>query len=241
MPLKRFADTEKAALLPLPTEAFPLFTTLRLTLQRDCHLRCEDSYYSAPHTLVGKRLEVFVYEKSVQIYDGVTLLTTHPRATKKGERLTRNEHYPPEKAIWLTQTPEHSREEAAQIGPLCQQVVEHLLSVRPVDNRKAAGKLVALVARVGAERLEAACGRALRFSDPRYRRIKSILDAGLEHQTDEVALGLEPTDPQERVSATGSQLPPGVAPPLIGERESPPPFTHARTLSEIFWEGISPC
>lgn len=221
-PLRRFAQTEKAALLALPQEAFPLLSTLRLTLQIDCHLRCEDSYYSAPYAYVGKRLEVFLYEKSVQIYEGVTLLTTHPRATKKGQRLTRLEHYPPEKAIWLSQTPEHSREEAAQIGPFCLEVVEHLLCVRPVDNRQAAGKLVALAAKVGGVRLEAACARALRFGDPRYRRIKNILDAGLEN---------EPDAPAVVVSAKEA---------VIAEAE-PARFTHARSLTEIFWEGLSPC
>jgi len=201
--------------------AAPSFEILPPTLQA-LFLRCEDSYYSAPYAYVGKRLEVFLYEKSVQIYEGVTLLTTHPRATKKGQRLTRLEHYPPEKAIWLSQTPEHSREEAAQIGPFCLEVVEHLLCVRPVDNRQAAGKLVALAAKVGGVRLEAACARALRFGDPRYRRIKNILDAGLEN---------EPDAPAVVVSAKEA---------VIAEAE-PARFTHARSLTEIFWEGLSPC
>lgn len=220
-PLKRFAETEREALLPLPAEAFALLSTLRLTLQVDCHLRCEDSFYSAPFAFVGKRLEVFLFEGSVQIYDGITLLTTHPRATQKGQRLTRNEHYPPEKAIWLQQTPENSREAAVQVGPFCEEVVEHLLSVRPVDNRQAAAKLVALAARVGTVRLEAACARALRFGDPRYRRIKNILDAGLESETDDA------TPKEEK------------APVKI--KVDPPHFTHARPLTEIFWEGFSPC
>lgn len=221
-PLQRFQEEEKHALLKLPTQPFELVRTLRLTLHRDCHVRCEDSFYSAPYAFVGKAVEVFVYQKTVQIYDGVHLLTTHPRATCPGQRETRNEHYPPDKAIWLTQTPEDSQEKAAQIGPLCQQVVEHLLAVRPVDNRKAAGKLVALASKVGNTRLEAACGRALRFSDPHYRRIKSILDAGLENEPDTPASLAAPPEP-------------------VPVPNAPSSFTHARPLTEIFWEGISPC
>jgi hypothetical protein len=35
---------------------------------------------------------------------------------------------------------------------------------------------------VGSERLEAACTRALHFGDPRYRRIKAILNAALDRE-----------------------------------------------------------
>jgi hypothetical protein len=35
---------------------------------------------------------------------------------------------------------------------------------------------------VGAERLEAACARALYFGDPSYRRIKTILNAALDRE-----------------------------------------------------------
>jgi hypothetical protein len=36
---------------------------------------------------------------------------------------------------------------------------------------------------VGAERLEAACARALYFGDPSYRRIKAILNAALDRES----------------------------------------------------------
>jgi hypothetical protein len=42
------------------------------------------------------------------------------------------------------------------------------------------GRLVRLKNRFGAERLEAACCRALAFDDPGYRTIKRILAQGLE-------------------------------------------------------------
>jgi transposase len=216
-PLARFAQQEVKALLPLPTQAFQLCDSCRALLHRDCHLLYEGSHYSAPHGLIGKSLDLLVYEKTLQIYEGVTLLTTHPRATRPGERHTRSEHYPPDKARWLAHTPEHSREQASRVGPSCIAVVEHLLALRPVDNRHAAGKLVALVEKVGAVRVEAACARALRYGDPRYRQIKTILQAGLENEPDALLAEVTPP-PRPRRS-----------------------FTHARAASEIFWEELSPC
>ena len=212
-PLARFAAQEKALLLPLPSEPFTLVSAHRLTLHRDCHLLLDGSHYSAPYTFIDKALDVMVYEHTVQIFEGVNLLTTHRRATRTGERLTLEAHYPPGKAQWLLHTPERSREQAGLVGPSCLAVVEQLLALRPVDNRAAAGKLVALRAKYTDARLEAACARALRFGDARYRRVKNILAAGLENET---------------------QLVPETVVPV---RE----FTHARSLTEIFWEGVSAC
>jgi transposase len=212
-PFKRFVDREKAALLALPQEAFSLQRTCQSTLHKDCHLMLDGSHYSAPYLYIDKSLDVMVYESSVQIYDGVTLLTTHPRALKPGERHTRNEHYPPDKVRWLERTPQRSRERAVLVGPACVQAVEHLLALRPVDNRTAAGKLVELVDKVGAQRLEAACARALLYADPRYRRIKGILDSGMES---------EPIEAQAPAPA-------------------PQSFTHARSFAQSFWEGMPPC
>jgi len=42
--------------------------------------------------------------------------------------------------------------------------------------------ILRLTETVGKTRLEAACKRALHFGDPRYRRIKDILNAALDKQ-----------------------------------------------------------
>jgi len=212
-PLARFLQHEQALLLPLPTEPFALVSAHRLTLHADCHLLLEGSHYSAPYTLIGKVLEVMLSQNSVQIFEGVNLLATHPRAQKPGERHTHAHHYPPGKAQWLLHTPERSREQALLVGPACQEVVEQLLALRPVDNRQAAGKVVALREKVGDARLEAACARALRFGDGRYRRIKTILASGLDSEPDAAPI------------------------PIVEQRV----FTHARSLTELFWEGMPTC
>jgi len=42
--------------------------------------------------------------------------------------------------------------------------------------------LLRLDEKVGKERLEAACERAVHYGDPRYIRVKGILSAGLENE-----------------------------------------------------------
>jgi hypothetical protein len=59
-------------------------------------------------------------------------------------------------------------------------VVEHLLQDRPLDRLRSAQAILRLEESVGAERLEAACARAVHFGDVRYRRIKEILNSALD-------------------------------------------------------------
>ncbi len=217
-PLAMFNEKEKAALNPLPTYPFTLCEVRGVKLHSDCHVVIDGSFYSAPWTYVGEDLEAYIGERTVEIYRGVELLTTHPRATHKGEWQTRNEHYPPEKAAYLERTPARCQQIAQKVGPATSKVVHTLLADRPLYRLRSVQAILRLEETVGKRRLEAACARALYFGDARYRRIKDILNA---------ALDCEP-------------LPEGVAslpstPPANTLRQ----FTFARSASEFFGlEGV---
>lgn len=179
-PLLRFERAERAALLPLPSEPFLLCETRVVKVHADCHAQIDGSYYSVPYKWVGEQVEAYIGERVVEIYAGVELLTTHPRAKEKGEWHTRPEHYPPEKAAYLEKTPQRCRELAAKVGPATTQVVELLLAERPLDRLRSVQGILRLEETVGRPRLEAACVRALHFGDVRYRQVKEILNAGLD-------------------------------------------------------------
>lgn len=181
-PLKRFHEEEKGALLPLPKNPCDLIESRRAKVHADCHLVHDGSYYSAPYAFVGRLLDVLVYSATVQIFDGTALLVTHQRATQPGQRMTHPAHYPPDKRIYLQRTPDFCKAEAAKVGPACLTVVEQMLADRPVDKLRAVQGIVGCIERFGAERLEAACSRALYFGEPQYRRIKTILNAGLDEE-----------------------------------------------------------
>jgi transposase len=190
-PLACFLQEEQAALLPLPPEPFLLREVRPVKVHRDCHVQLAHSYYSAPFRYVGQRLEAYLYEHTVQLYDGSTLLVTHPRAKQPGSRVTRLEHYPPEQSRYLRYTREYCQEQAGRIGPSCRQVVESLLAERPLDHLRSVQGLLGLGERYSEARLEAACARVLHYGAGSYRRIKSVLEAGL----DAVPLALGPLQP----------------------------------------------
>ena len=179
-PLALFLAQEKDKLLPLPAEPFELTETRVVKLHPDCHVTIDGSYYSAPYTYVGQELDAYIFERVVQLFRGIELLTTHPRATYKGQWETKDEHYPPGKAAYLEKTPLYCRKQAANIGPATSEVVDMLLNERPLDKLRSVQAILRLTDSVGQGRLEAACYRALFYGDIRYRRIKDILNAALD-------------------------------------------------------------
>jgi transposase len=181
-PLARFSRIERDALQPLPEEPFDLIATYRAKVHRDCHVVVNGRYYSVPYRYIGERVEVYVGRKIVEIYHGTDLVTTHPVAAKRGSRSTRSEHYPEGKRAYLENPPDRCRERAERIGPSCSSVVDTLLSDRIHDRLRSVQSLLRLCGKVGKERLEAACRRALHYGDPSYRRIKGILEARLDEE-----------------------------------------------------------
>jgi len=206
-PLTRFLQTEKAALLPIPSDPFELFDVRRAKVQSDCHVHVDGRAYSVPARWVDTKVDVFLYDSYVQVCYGGQLLATHP-VVARGKHSTRMEHYPADKAIYLLRTSAYCRLQAEEVGPACRQVVETLLDARPVDKLRAAQCLIGARERYADERLEAACARALAYGDPSWMRVKKILKSGILEQT------MPPAD----------------------DAVSPPPaaYQHARGIDEFF-------
>jgi hypothetical protein len=110
-------------------------------------------------------------------------VTTHDRAHTAGQRLTHPDHLPPHKVAGLTLCRDECRQAANTIGVATSQIVTTLLDDTPVDRLRTAGRLLRLGERYGAERLEAACQRALQFDEPTYITVKRILVEGLDTAT----------------------------------------------------------
>lgn len=181
-PLTRYRGVERDALNPLPTQPFELIKAYRVTLHHDCHVVVDGRYYSAPYTLIGKKLDVYVGRHVAEIYHETELVATHLVVEKRGGRSTRLVDYPQHKREWMEKTPEKCRELAVAVGPWCGKAVAQLLSDRVQDRLPSVHSLLRLDEKVGKERLEAACERAVHYGDPRYIRVKGILSAGLENE-----------------------------------------------------------
>lgn len=194
-PLHLFNEYEKAALQLLPTAPFTLHEVKVVKVHPDCHVQIDKSYYSAPYIHVGHLLDAYVSERIVEIYQGHELIATHPRSLNPGEWHTRMEHYPAHEAAYLERTPAYCRRLAISIGPATSQVVATLFADRPLYRLRSVQAILRLEDSFGAERLEAACVRAIYFNDPSYRRIKVILKNNLDQEPLPEQMILWPSQP----------------------------------------------
>ena len=182
-PREQFEAFEKDALKPLPREPYDLAIYKKVKLHRDCYLNFDNAYYSAPFRFVGQQFWVRGGLHEVRILnEDHHCVATHPRAKEPGERMTNSDHLPPERAAMLPRRPQALREEAEEIGSNTLAVVADILSDPVLDRTNTAARLLILAKRHTPERLERACGRALRFLDPRYTTVRDILAKGLENE-----------------------------------------------------------
>jgi len=177
-PLEAFVAREQPTLLPLPPKPWEALTWDTVLVSRDCHIRLTGGEeYTVPSRYVGRHLDVRYTRKTVEIYDGATLVVPYVRQPG-GE--TRIEHYPEAAQAFLRATPKDCRQRAAAIGPATETAVGTLLEPGTLTHLRQAQAILRLEARFGAERLERACRGAVYAGDVRNRTVRGILEGGFD-------------------------------------------------------------
>jgi len=69
---------------------------------------------------------------------------------------------------------------AGLVGPKCRELVEGLLSERPLDKLRSVHGILRMGEKYGNARLGRACSRAIYYGDGSYVRVKKILESGLD-------------------------------------------------------------
>jgi transposase len=177
-PLSVFTAVEASALAPLPPRPFELATWSRPKVGPDICAKVGKALYTVPWRLIGERVDARETWNLVQIFHKGELVATHVRKDRGLQRDT--SHYPPEKIAFRMQTPMWCRHRAGELGPNVATVVTDLLAVDTLRHLRSAQGVVGLVGKHGAQRLDAACARAIAAGDPSYRTIKGILAVGAE-------------------------------------------------------------
>lgn len=177
-PWVAFEQRERAALGPLPPHAWELAAWTSALVGADCHLRAGGAAYSVPYKHVNQRLEVRLGARTVQIYEGATLITTHAR--QASGRVTRLEHYPEAGRAFLRGTPQACLRQAQELGSATTALVAALLDEPTLTRLREVQALLRLRERYPVERLERACARAATAGDGRYRTVRGILERDLD-------------------------------------------------------------
>jgi transposase len=177
-----FEAQEKDRLLPLPAQPFELAAWVYAKVNIDYHVAVDYHFYSVPYSLIHQVLDVRLTAHMVELFHENKRVAVHPRSYQSGKFTTLEEHRPKSHQRYLEWTPSRVVEWAGRTGPQCGQVVTRILASKPHPEQgfRSCLGIIRLGKGVGPERLEAACGRALRLDTCSYRSIKSILENGLD-------------------------------------------------------------
>jgi transposase len=175
---------DRPALKPLPAEPFIFGEWKEARVNIDYHVEIERHYYSVPYRLTRELVEARIRSATIEIFHNSRRVATHVRSSLVGKFSTLPEHRPPKHRHYLEWTPERLVHWAGKIGPSAAGVVGHILESRrfPEQGYRACLGLMRLARRYPAERVEAACARALAVGAWSYRSVKSILETGLDGQ-----------------------------------------------------------
>jgi transposase len=137
-------------------------------------------------------LDVRLTRTTVELFHQGKRVAAHARSSIPGKFTTLEEHRPKSHQKYLEWTPGRMIGWAQKTGPRCAELVRHILENKPHPEQgfRSCLGIIRLGNAVGADRLEAACRRALHFGTCSYGSIKSILDHRLEQQPLEPELPL---------------------------------------------------
>jgi transposase len=178
-----FASLDRPALRPLPAQPYAYAEWKRARVNIDYHVEVEGHYYSVPYTLVKQQLDVRLTPHVVELLFKGKRVASHRRSHLKGRHTTVTAHMPKAHQHYAEWTPKRLIEWAATSGVATSRVVETILASRPHPQQgfRSCLGIMRLGKRYGAERLEAACLRALTIGACSYKSIESILKQGLDY------------------------------------------------------------
>jgi transposase len=179
-----FECIDQPALRALPATPYVFATWKRVRVHIDYHVEVDGHYYSVPYVLVKQPLEVRLTATTVECFHKGQRVASHLRSHLKGRHTTVAEHMPKAHREYAEWTPQRLVRWAEQTGAATAAVIAHILAHRPHPQQgfRSCLGILRLAERYGADRLEAACRRALRLNACRYQSIESMLRRGLDRQ-----------------------------------------------------------
>ncbi|SJN46525.1 Mobile element protein [Sphingobacterium sp. JB170] len=163
-----FESEEQHLLQKLPESAFEIRHTTKAKVQKNYHVVVGEDwhYYSVPHSYLGKEATIVYNTSHVEIYIKLERIAIHSRSYKKHGYSTNIDHMPEnhrkiaESRGW---DPDYYLQKAKENGPCTHQFVSKLMESK-VSIHQAYSPcqgILRLIRTYGAERVEAACKRAL--------------------------------------------------------------------------------
>ena len=177
-----FEELDRPALRPLPPQRYEYAEWRRARVNIDYHIQVRHHFYSVPHALARHEVEVRLTATAVEVFHKNRRVAVHVRSYKRGGYTTDPGHMPAAHRAHLEWSPSRLIAWASTVGQETAAFVEKLLASRPHPEQgyRSCLGLMKLARSYPAERVEAACHRALASETLSYRSVKSILRSGLD-------------------------------------------------------------
>jgi transposase len=172
-----YEQLDRPALRELPPTPYEYATWKRCRVNLDYHVEIDKHFYSVPFRLLREEVEARVTAKTVEIFHRGKLVATHQRSLRPHRPTTLAEHMPSSHRRYRDWTHERILREAASIGDDTAALAEIILRSRPHPEQgfRSCIGILGLAKRYDAERLDAACARALALGTRSYSSVATIL------------------------------------------------------------------
>ncbi len=177
-----FEAIERAALAPLPKTTFEYAEWKTAKVHPDYHVDVERSFYSVPHSLIGRTVRIRLTRRTVEVFHNHKRVAAHVRRSPYGGHVTIAAHMPSAHRRYADRTPASLIGRASRVGPNTAVLVERMMRDRPHPEQgyRSAMGVISLARRYEPERIEAACERALTINAVSYSSLAAILRSGLD-------------------------------------------------------------
>ena len=181
-----FEQLDRPALLPLPAVDYEYAEWKRCRVGLDYHVEIARHYYSVPYRLLRQEVEARITTATVEIFHRGKRVASHVRCHRPHRPSTIAEHMPSSHRRYRDWTHERIRREAAGIGADAATLVDVILRSRPHPEQgfRSCIGILGLVKRFGADRVDAACARALAIGTRSYSSVAAILKNRRERAAD---------------------------------------------------------
>ncbi|HEY2503911.1 MAG TPA: IS21 family transposase [Mycobacterium sp.] len=168
---------DRPALQQLPPTPYEYATWKRCRVNLDYHVEIDKHFYSVPFRLLREAVEARLTAKTVEIFHHGKLVAAHARSLRPHRPTTLADHMPSSHRRYRDWTHERIQREAASIGDDTAALVEIILRSRPHPEQgfRSCIGILRLAKRYDAERLDAACARALALGSRSYSSVAAIL------------------------------------------------------------------
>lgn len=179
-----FDSIDKPALMPLPLVPYQIAQYQMGTVYKTAHIHLskDKHHYSVPYKYIGKKVRIIYTKDLVEIYFKQERIAVHKRNRKHYGYTTEPLHMPSTHRYVAEWNPDKFLKWSGGIGKHCHTFISLLLVKRqhPEQSYKSCTGVLALAKKVGNDRLNNACKRALDYERINYQSVKSILEKGLD-------------------------------------------------------------